>query len=72
MKRYTFSVTCRVFADLFNLLGSGVISLPVDLPGTPFNKAIKASNFIRMELLKIIKRRKDDLVEGMASPTQDI
>lgn len=60
------------FMDPFNLLASGIISLPIDFPGTPFNKAIKASNFIRKELLKIIRQRKVDLAQGVASPTQDI
>ncbi|CAL0313307.1 unnamed protein product [Lupinus luteus] len=83
-KRYTFLLACRLFmsiedethvakfADPFYLLGSGIISLPIDLPGTPFNKAIKASKFIRKELLKIIRVRKVDLAEGKATPTQDI
>ncbi|KAK4343326.1 hypothetical protein RND71_036420 [Anisodus tanguticus] len=44
----------------------------LSLPGTPFNRAIKASNFIRKELVLIIKQRKIDLAEGKASPTQDI
>jgi len=60
------------FSDPFQLIAAGIISLPIDLPGTPFNKAIKASNFIRKELIKIIKQRKIDLAEGVASPTQDI
>ncbi|OIV93614.1 hypothetical protein TanjilG_04846 [Lupinus angustifolius] len=60
------------FADPFHLLGTGIISLPIDFPGTPFNKAIKASKFIRKELLKIIRVRKVDLAEGKATPTQDI
>ncbi|XP_047944498.1 beta-amyrin 28-monooxygenase-like [Salvia hispanica] len=83
-KHYTFWVACRLFVSVedpahvdrfaapFGELASGLISVPVDLPGTPFNKAIKASNFIRKELLEIIKRRKVDLSEGKASPTQDI
>lgn len=60
------------FSDPFQLIASGIISLPLNLPGTPFNKAIKASNFIRKELMKIIKQRRMDLAEGVASPTQDI
>ncbi|XP_059636808.1 beta-amyrin 28-monooxygenase-like [Cornus florida] len=83
-KRYTFWLACRLFvsvedpnhvarfADPFNMLASGLISIPIDLPGTPFHRAIKASNFIRKELVAIIKQRKVDLVEGKASPTQDI
>ncbi|KAG6411601.1 hypothetical protein SASPL_129684 [Salvia splendens] len=83
-KHYTFWVACRLFVSVedpshvdrfaapFGELAAGLISVPVDLPGTPFNKAIKASNFIRKELVEIIKRRKVDLSEGKASPTQDI
>ncbi|KAK3015543.1 hypothetical protein RJ639_006225 [Escallonia herrerae] len=83
-KRYTFWLACRLFvsvedpnhvdkfADPFDSLASGLISVPIDLPGTPFNRAIKASNFIRKELHAIIKQRKIDLADGKASPTQDI
>nr|QNN89106.1 cytochrome P450 [Azadirachta indica] len=83
-KGYTFWVACKVFisvedpehvaklADPFNALASGIISIPIDLPGTPFNRAIKASNVIRKELRAIIKQRKSDLAENKASPTQDI
>lgn len=82
--RYTFLLACRLFMSIedvnhvakfenpFHLLASGIISVPIDLPGTPFNKAIKAANAIRKELLKIIRQRKVDLAEGKASPTQDI
>lgn len=81
---YTFWLAARLFVSLedateiarlgdpFALLASGIISMPLDFPGTPFYKAIKASNFIREELTKIIKQRKVDLAEGKASPTQDI
>ncbi|WJX54124.1 beta-amyrin 28-monooxygenase [Trifolium repens] len=83
-KRYTFMLACRLFMSIedenriakfsepFHLLAAGIISVPINLPGTPFNKAIKASNFIRIELLKIIRQRKMDLAQGVASPTQDI
>ncbi|KAK4483729.1 hypothetical protein RD792_010931 [Penstemon davidsonii] len=83
-KNYTFWIACRLFvsvedpdlvekfAEPFNLLASGLISIPIDLPGTPFYKAIKASNYIRKELVSIIKQRKIDLGEGKASATQDI
>uniref|UniRef100_A0A2N9EYA6 Beta-amyrin 28-oxidase n=1 Tax=Fagus sylvatica TaxID=28930 RepID=A0A2N9EYA6_FAGSY len=83
-KKYTFWLACRLFIsvedpthiarfdDPFRLLASGIISIPIDLPGTPFNRAIKASNFIRKELVAIIKQRKIDLGEGKASTTQDI
>nr|AFZ40057.1 cytochrome P450 [Ocimum basilicum] len=83
-KNYTFWLAMRLFVSVedpamvekfaapFNLLAAGLISIPIDLPGTPFNKGIKASAYIRKELGEIIKQRKADLAEGKASPTQDI
>ncbi|KAM4113397.1 hypothetical protein ACJW30_05G217600 [Castanea mollissima] len=83
-KNYTFWLACRLFlsiedpehvakfADPFAVLASGILSIPIDLPGTPFNRAIKASKVIKKELRAIIKQRKIDLAENKASPTQDI
>ncbi|KAK6263849.1 hypothetical protein QUC31_011977 [Theobroma cacao] len=83
-KRYTFWVACKVFlsiedpehvskfADPFNALASGIISVPINLPGTPFRRAINASELIRKELMAIIKQRKIDLAENKAAPNQDI
>lgn len=82
--RYTFWLACRVFVSVedpnhierfaapFQDLASGIISIPIDLPGTPFNRGIKASQIIRKELVAIIKQRKTDLADGKATPTQDI
>ncbi|KAJ9167554.1 hypothetical protein P3X46_019178 [Hevea brasiliensis] len=83
-KMYTFSIACRLFLSMedreqvekfakpFEVLASAIIAIPIDFPGTPFNRGIKASNFVRKELAKIIKQRKIDLAENKASPTQDI
>ncbi|XP_068489340.1 beta-amyrin 28-monooxygenase-like [Phaseolus vulgaris] len=83
-KSYTFWVACRLFlnvddpihvanlAESFNKIAPGIMSVPIDLPGTPFNKAIKASVIIKEKLLKIIRQRKEDLANGTASVTQDI
>ncbi|MCL7024859.1 hypothetical protein MKW94_022683 [Papaver nudicaule] len=83
-KSYTFGLACRLFLSItdptrieelskpFRYLMKGIFSLPIDLPGTAFNRGIKASKFIRNELLIIIKQRKIDLEENKASPTQDI
>lgn len=80
-KRFTFSVACKVFLSIedsqhvaklavpFDALASGIISVPIDLPGTPFNRAIKASKFIRKELIAIIKQRKTELAAAAASST---
>lgn len=83
-KEYTFLIACKLFMSVedalqvekfskpFNSLTAGLISIPIDFPGTPFNKAVKASRYIRKELVSIIKQRKMDLSDGKASPTQDI
>ncbi|KAA8520997.1 hypothetical protein F0562_011670 [Nyssa sinensis] len=83
-KMYTFWLACRLFvsiedpehvakfAEPFNALASAIISIPIDLPGTSFNRGIKAANLIRRELRAIIKQRKIDLAEKKASPSQDI
>ena len=84
-KSYTFKLACRLFlisiddsshiarfSRPFDHIASGIFTIPVDLPGTPFNRAIKASKFIRTELVAIIGQRTKDLAEGKASPNQDI
>uniref|UniRef100_A0A7N0TSB0 Cytochrome P450 n=1 Tax=Kalanchoe fedtschenkoi TaxID=63787 RepID=A0A7N0TSB0_KALFE len=83
-KRYTFWLACRLFlsiedpthvakfAEPFELLGSGIMSIPINLPGTPFNKGIKASNFIRKKLRAIITQRRLDMAENRVSSNQDI
>ncbi|KAL7175566.1 hypothetical protein ACSBR2_029212 [Camellia fascicularis] len=84
-QRYTFWIACRLFLSIddpkevdrflerFKVLSEGLVSIPVDFPGTPFHRSIKASEYIKKEfLMRIIKQRKIDLVEGKASPTQDI
>ncbi|KAL8150925.1 hypothetical protein V2J09_020733 [Rumex salicifolius] len=83
-KKYTFSLACKLFLSLedpthiarfaepFDRLASGIITVPIDLPGTPFNRAIKASRIIRKELIDVIRQRKIELSENKASPTQDI
>ncbi|KAE8699326.1 Beta-amyrin 28-oxidase [Hibiscus syriacus] len=83
-KRFTFWVACKVFlsiedpdhvakfADPFNAMAAGIISVPINLPGTPFRRAINAAETIRKELMAIIKERKIDLADKKATPNQDI
>lgn len=89
-KRYTFAVACRLFlsmedegqverfAEPFNDVAAGIISLPVDIPGTAFNRGIKAAGKIRRVLREIIKKRKAELAAAAAKekevgvPPQDI
>ncbi|XP_065864343.1 beta-amyrin 28-monooxygenase-like [Euphorbia lathyris] len=83
-KLYTFTVACKVFLSMedekevqqfgvpFNDMASGIISIPINLPGTSFRRGLKASKIIRDEMLRMIRQRRKELSEKKASPTQDI
>lgn len=60
------------FAETINDAVTGMLSIPVNLPGTQFYKAIKAADLTGRQLPEIIKKRRPDLAENKASPTQDI
>ncbi|CAH1426790.1 unnamed protein product [Lactuca virosa] len=84
IKNFTFLLACKIFFSIddpewaknlsgpFEKLAPGIFSIPINLPGTPLRRAINAATFIRKELTAIVKRRKIDLADGKASPTQDI
>ncbi|CAN0879547.1 Beta-amyrin 28-monooxygenase [Linum grandiflorum] len=76
-KGYTFWVACRLFIglddperivqflELFDHVASGIFCVPLDLPGTTFRRAIKASKFISEKyLIRIIKERKAEMAQG--------
>ncbi|XP_074337861.1 beta-amyrin 6-beta-monooxygenase-like [Apium graveolens] len=77
-KKYTFDLACRLFmsvvdaehvarlAEHFQLITNGLFSVPIDLPGTAYNKAIKGGKLIRAELMKIISERKTEIRENKA------
>ncbi|XP_027352623.1 beta-amyrin 28-monooxygenase-like [Abrus precatorius] len=83
-KRYTFWVACRLFMNLddeeyleklaepFDRLGKGIMTIPIDLPGTQFSKAVKASKFLKEELIRIVDKRKADLANGKAEDINDL
>ncbi|KAM0020484.1 putative cytochrome P450 [Helianthus debilis subsp. tardiflorus] len=83
-RNFAFTLACKIFVSIddlerarylsfpFESIVTGIFSIPIDLPGTPFRRGINASNFIRKELIAIVKQRKIDLDEGKATPTQDI
>ncbi|KAK4266698.1 hypothetical protein QN277_027579 [Acacia crassicarpa] len=84
VKQYAFELACCLFASIedptqvsrlspqFDEFLKGVISFPINLPGTRFHCAMKAANAIRELLKLIIKKRRVDLEENKASPTQDL
>ncbi|KAI3925892.1 hypothetical protein MKW92_012897 [Papaver armeniacum] len=70
---YNFSSACLLFLSindearvdellkLFNVVSDGILTIPINLPGTPLNRGIKASEIIRKEFAKIIKLRMDEM-----------
>jgi cytochrome P450 family 26 subfamily A len=84
IKRYTFSLACDLFASInnhddlarlshhFRALLKGLLQIPIDLPGTRYNKAKHAANAIREQLDGVLHKRKIALEEGKASPQQDL
>lgn len=81
---YTFELACCLFLsmedpiDVSNLSSyfeeflKGIIGFSINFPGTRFHKAMKAADEIRKEIIMIMKKRKVDLDEKKASPTQDL
>lgn len=77
MKRYAFEVAMiSVFGNkleatemegikrLYQCLEKGYNSMPLDLPGTPFNKAMKARKGLNEKLRRMIEKRKESGENG--------
>ncbi|KAH7568269.1 hypothetical protein JRO89_XS07G0269000 [Xanthoceras sorbifolium] len=72
-KKYTFALGCKLFvsiddpkyvaklAEPFAQVMAGLFSLPINLPGTPYNRAVKDGRMIREELKALITSRKMEL-----------
>ncbi|XP_058107748.1 beta-amyrin 28-monooxygenase-like [Magnolia sinica] len=84
IKTYTFYLACSLFASIedsdqvlklgreFDVMIKGILTLPLNIPGTRFYRATRAAEAIRRELRVMIQQRRVDLLEGKASPTQDL
>ncbi|XP_030458599.1 beta-amyrin 28-monooxygenase-like isoform X2 [Syzygium oleosum] len=84
LRLYTFELACRLFmsitdpqlivrlADHFQVFHKGLISLPLDFPGTRFHRARRAADSIREELRALVRQRRTELEKKLARPSQDI
>lgn len=83
-KNYTFALACRLFlsivepdnikklADPFLLVTDGMFSVPIDLPGTAYNRAIKGGKMVRDELMRIITGRRRELTASKEAAGRDL
>ncbi|KAI3899326.1 hypothetical protein MKW92_003772 [Papaver armeniacum] len=70
---YAFTMACRLFLSIdddarvkdllkiFNVVVDGYVSYPINLPGTPLNRGIKASKVLLREFECTIKQRMDQM-----------
>lgn len=82
VKQYTFQLACSLFASIqdplyisklssqFDEFLKGVISFPINFPGTRFRSAMRAANEIREQLKHMINNRRLDLQHNRVSPSQ--
>ncbi|XP_074268860.1 beta-amyrin 6-beta-monooxygenase-like [Silene latifolia] len=83
-KLFTFDLSCRLFInsskDQLNTLAKpffdvakGIISAPVNFPGTPFNGAVKGGAIIKKNIVEIIRQLKMEIARrGDNSESLDI
>ncbi|KAK0594909.1 hypothetical protein LWI29_001742 [Acer saccharum] len=83
-KKYTIALACRLFLSIedpktvaeftqpYDLAIAGVISVPINLPGTTFNRALKASKFLTEKIKTFIRKRKMELEENKNSGKMDL
>ncbi|XP_056173648.1 beta-amyrin 28-monooxygenase-like [Syzygium oleosum] len=83
-KSYTFALACRLFmnirdpkivskfANSFARVAPGFMAVPINIPGTPFNRAMEGGKVMRQELLNIIRRRKMEISEGKDANARDL
>ncbi|KAB2010766.1 hypothetical protein ES319_D10G264700v1 [Gossypium barbadense] len=83
-KKYTFALACRLFMSVtdydeienfakpFALATAGLMSVPIDLPGTTFNRAVKAGRLIRQRLLALITQKKNEILEKGKTVASDL
>ncbi|KAK6932374.1 Cytochrome P450 [Dillenia turbinata] len=84
LKNFTFEVVCRLFLSVekpetvatllkhFNCIIEGFFALPIDLPGTTLNRAIKASKTLQTWFSAIIKQRRMELTQKGEAAARDI
>nr|XP_027066627.1 beta-amyrin 28-monooxygenase-like [Coffea arabica] len=53
-------------------MAAGIFTLPINLPGSSYNRGIKAANSVRQKLLGIIKQRKGEVMDKQLVHDEDL
>ncbi|KAK9755624.1 hypothetical protein RND81_01G038900 [Saponaria officinalis] len=72
VKQFTFVLACRLFINYFDdqvkalakpffVVARGIVSAPVNFPGTPFNAAVKGGAVIKEKLVEIVRQRRTEM-----------
>ncbi|XP_058228575.1 beta-amyrin 28-monooxygenase-like isoform X1 [Rhododendron vialii] len=84
MRKYTFTLGCKLLLNIddrelidrlegpFSKITAGFISLPINVPGTKFNRAIRASRELHKDIKGMIKKRRIELSEKEVPIGEDI
>ncbi|PKI78353.1 hypothetical protein CRG98_001296 [Punica granatum] len=56
----------------FNIFLKGLSAIPLNIPGTQYHCAMRATDMIRKELQLLLRRRRLELEMKVASPMEDI
>lgn len=83
-QKYTLSLACRLLlgvedankvqtiSDSFSLTMEGMLSMPINLPGTTYNRALKEIKKLKQQFLNIIAEKKKTVLENRDRASSDI
>ncbi|XP_012855021.1 PREDICTED: beta-amyrin 28-oxidase-like isoform X1 [Erythranthe guttata] len=83
-KKYTFELACRLFLNVvdpahigklsgpFTLVTSGMLYVPVNLPGTAYHRAVKGGKLVREKVVSIVTKRRKELVMNEETEGRDL
>ncbi|GFZ17168.1 hypothetical protein Acr_26g0004380 [Actinidia rufa] len=84
VRKYTFALACQILLGIVDHeriqklerptedIVAGSVAMPVNLPGTALNKAIRSARVMMEEIEAVIRERKAELVEGRLSARKDV
>ena len=63
--------TRRIY-DSFSLVMQGLFSIPINLPGTTYNRALKETKTLKQQFLNIIAEKKKTVLENKERAGSDV